>query len=441
MKRGQADVFLEEEFSIGEYLSKILTDTSGECSRIRDSHIRLLAKHSEALTGEMVQNTDNIFMALTALTELSVECQRIHKELPELFLPILEYERKPTSTEAHRSFKLEAGRIKGAGSLVTTTRMLVYKERVDVVVNRERVSGVVLVTNDVVVVAVEAPADEDDSSDDAQVALRLYDALLIKELEISKEKGTLVLSLPPVTIVVAPSEHTSVDKVYKHIETIKQKHGPKIHSFELREADNRIEQEEYNSYLMRIGEISKIEKPSAEELVEDLKSLYLLDKGGKSAAKLIKLLKKEDIVAGFAAFCALVEKDLENKIFEIVHTKDNMLDIVERMEKLLKKQFSTIVTLFSKEPSIQGNVSLYLERIHMKAAETFLMHLFTASDHGSTDEAVERLKKAFVYDGYSFAYTLSAAEHVKKDLLKKRYNFNKKILGYVFEEVAAPTKD
>ncbi|KAI5190733.1 hypothetical protein NECID01_1100, partial [Nematocida sp. AWRm77] len=212
MKQEGSEDFLNKDFSVGEYLGKILSSTSGECARIRDSHIRALSQHSEALAEELLQHKEEIEEALRTLQDLARESERIGKELPDLFLPMLEYEKKPGVVAEHKQFRHEIKHMKGGKALLAPGRCLKYKEHVELSIDHVQADGVVLVANDIVVVGVKKDKKYE-----------VYNALMVKELSASMENRVLVLSLPPVYVEVLAGEHASLHKLHAEIEKVQKK--------------------------------------------------------------------------------------------------------------------------------------------------------------------------------------------------------------------------
>jgi len=426
MRQDGADEFMKEDFSVGEYLSKILTDAAGECSRIKDSHVRILSKHTEALAEELMDNCENVEKSLRTVVGLSRECRRVAKELPELFLPLVEYDSRPSAVEEHRKFAQEMQTIKGGKALVTRTRVLKYKEHVQMVIDKSETSGKILITNDTMVICVKK---EDE--------YEMYNALLLQEMEAAMENGRVALSLPPVYVEVVSGEHSSLHKLYSEIEKTQRKRdiGERLQEEETEEEIEKTK-EEYNRYLLRIGKIDQIEELSVEELVENVKQAYSATREWKYAKKIMKLIGKKDPGQAFELFCALVEEGAAEKMVEIVHRREKQEKIVEKMAKLLRKEMETVQALFEGEEHLNGNISLYLERLHIKAAEVYTKHLMAiGGDEKHVEDSLGKMRETFKYDGYNYEYTVDIAQKIRKEVIKKRYAFSKRVVQSVFENM------
>lgn len=428
MAEANTDEFLEKDFSVGEYLGKILGNTAGECARIRDSHLRVLSQHSEALTEELLENKEEIEAALRTLQELSRECARIAKELPDLFLPVLEYEKKPGVVAEHKKFKHEMKQMKGGKALITSARGLKYQEHVELSIDKTAATGKVLVTNDLVVIGVKKEGKYE-----------VYNALMLKELSSSLENRALVLSLPPVYVEILSGEHSSLHKLHTEIEKAQRKKQETAKLFEPTEEENLQEREEYSRYLLKIGRLSQVGDLSVDELVAEVEQSYQATKEWKHAKKALKHLKKSHPFPAVELFCRLVEDDLISKTGEIVQRRDRLERILEALSKVLNKHLKTVQGLFEDDSALSGVVSLHLERVHVKTAEAFIKHFTTtAAEPADVEDALKQLRALFRYPGYTFEYTVDTAQSIKKELLKKKYTFNKNVIINVFENIGQP---
>ena len=79
--KGGANEFMRDDFSLGEYLTRVLSESAGGCTRVKDTHVRMLSKQSELLAEEPLGKREDIEKALRMFGELAKECGRIEREL------------------------------------------------------------------------------------------------------------------------------------------------------------------------------------------------------------------------------------------------------------------------------------------------------------------------------------------------------------------------
>lgn len=414
--------FLDGRFSTEAYLSKLLLDESGECRRIRDMHERLSASHTELLADELLESREKVSESLLLLKKLSAACQRTRKELPEMFLPILEQEKKSGHAEERKLFREEMKKIQGGKQFAAPGRYLKYKERVHVKIDRVESKGYIYVTNDLLIIAVEK-----------KDRLEVYNGLSIRELTFSLEEDLLMLSLPPVTVEVVEGEHNSFSRLFSALEKVYKKKAS-IHIEEAVINKEEIERVRYNKYLLQIGRVSQISDPSEEEVLEEIEYSYKIEKSWSKAEDSLLLAKKKNILKAFSLYERISQDEMQKQITKLVDQRSPQTKVVESLSKLLTSHMKQTDSLFG-EPSIRGRVSLYYESLHIKASETFLKSALYSLSEEQIKEDLSLLQKAFTYNGYSYGYTVELAQSIRKDLLKKRYSFNKKIILSLFEDL------
>ncbi|EIJ87682.1 hypothetical protein NEQG_02229 [Nematocida parisii ERTm3] len=190
------DAFLRADFSLDEYLSRILADSSGECSRLKDQHVRILSQHADSLSCEIISEKEKIYEGLNTLSALVAEAKRISSELPELFLPLLSGETSKLDSELHRDLENEVEAMQGDLS-IAEGRTLQHKEHITLVIDRQVYTGIILVCKDIIIVGLNT-----------QEGREMYNALLIKEIQCSIEGSSLIILLPPIRIEITKTEST-----------------------------------------------------------------------------------------------------------------------------------------------------------------------------------------------------------------------------------------
>lgn len=413
--------FLQEDFCVDEYLSKILADSSGECSRLKDKHVRILSKHSDALSEEIGDKKEAIRDGLLALSSLIEEAKRISKELPDLFLPLVSSAEQSVNAELHKELEYEIEKMQ-ADLSVAEGRTLKHKENIELRIDRESYTGVILVCEDIVVIGI-----------DTKEGREMYNAFLVKELSCTIEKEHLVLSLPPVRIEITKSDSTLVhlrNKIVGESKASSKRKSPK-NSVCIEEIDGI----DYSNYLLRIGRIQDIEDPSVSAIVEEIKSVYKISQW-KDVSPLLKLLKKKSLLDAAKLYCSIEGSKLEKAIQGIIHQRESPTEVIEKLGVLISHYIKGLEKVFP-EPLASGYISLHLEEIHIKASEMFyrsyyIIEALEEQEDKKSEAIREALKKAFTYDGYSYGYTTAAGDEIRKGFLRNRYTFNKQVMQNVF---------
>ncbi|KAH9385251.1 uncharacterized protein NEMAJ01_0147 [Nematocida major] len=421
------DEFLQQDFSLDEYLSKILADSSGECSRLKDRHVRMLSKHSEALSGDMLDKKETVKNGLHMLAALIEEAKRISKELPDLFLPLAESSGEAPNSKQHKELEHEVEKIHGDAS-IAEGRVLKHKEHVSLRIDREEHTGVILVCEDIIILGI-----------DTKDGMELYNAFLIRELTCSMEKDYLVISLPPIRIEV-----TRADSTLKHLRNKILGSGAesaKTRETVVQKADGyteEIDQAMYAEYLLRIGRVHSIEDPSSPEIVQGIKSLYSVSQW-KGASSLLQLLKKQDLLEAVKLYCGIEGEKLMKAVTGIVHQRENIKEIVKKVGIVLVHYINGLEKAFPETAS-QGYISLHLEEVHTKTAELvyrsyYISESMQEQPDTTSTALTEQLVQAFTYKEYSFGYTTKVEAEIKKEHLKSRYTFNKQVMQCVFKSL------
>ncbi|KAI5192367.1 hypothetical protein NEMIN01_1981 [Nematocida minor] len=421
--------FLRQDFSLNEYLGKILADSSGECSRLKDKHIRILSKHSEALSEEVLHKKDKIRDGLVTLSLLIQEAKRISKELPDLFLPLSEGSSRKIDNEMHKELEDEIEKMNGDPSLARG-RVLKHKEIITIKIDGEVHSGILLISEDIIVIGV------DDKSTNGR---EFYNALLIKEVSCDIEESVLAISLPPVRVEIVKAESAFKDlrsKIFggRSRDRKTAKTPNKLPNVEITDTVDNLE---YKNYLLRIGRLESIENPSIPDIIAEIRSIYRMSEW-KGCTSLLKLLKKMSPVEAVKLYCEIEGHKITKTITGIVHTRETCDAIIEKLHELMKNYIRAIEKVFP-ESDASPFLSLHLESIHQVAAE-MVYKLFYQSDSKKDlmeghNTLTDKLKKAFEYDGYSYGYTVKVENEIKKSVLKERYIFNKHVMSYVFKKV------
>ncbi|KAI5192454.1 hypothetical protein NECID01_1949, partial [Nematocida sp. AWRm77] len=139
--------------------------------------------------------------------------------------------------------------------------------------------------------------------------------------------------------------------------------------------------------------------------------------------------------------CVLVEEDLVGKAGLIVCRKEKAEKVFEALSRALLRHVRTVQDMFGEEEVLGGKIALHLEKVHTQVAEVFIKHFSTASTLScSMEEVLSTLKTSFVYEGYTFGYCVDIAQSAKKDLLKKKYAFGKKVVTSVFKNIIGEKK-
>lgn len=421
--------FVKEGFSMGEYLGKVLEDESGECTRIRDGHIRILSKQNKELAKEIIEKRDMVRDSLKMLVEMVNESKRVVEELPELFLPLLECgKRDSTITEKQKAFKDVMERIEGGKQLITKDRELMYKEKIDFIVDEERISGRVYVSSDILVLSAEKKSGGEE----------MYNAFLLKECAVSVEDAALLISIPPIRVEIVSGEHSGFSKLKTEIDRAQKKGRERAERTAVQEEsrknaleEDKEEKREYNRYLIQIGYISRMENPSVDEIAEEIRCIYRAEQSWKKAKRALDQMKKKDIYKAFSLFCEISNGKVTDKIEGIVEERVKVEEAVNKAGAVIKSHMKKVLSLF-KEDSLSGHISLYFESVHIKSAEIFIRHYMHFSSGREGSICADALKKCFVYDGYTFSYTVEIAQQVQKEILRKRYAFTKRILQHAF---------
>ncbi|KAI5180085.1 hypothetical protein NEOKW01_0414 [Nematocida sp. AWRm80] len=433
------DDFLKKEFSMGEYIGRILPSSSDEYSRIKDIHVRLLSKHTEALSEEAFKNQDEIERSLRLLVSLQTECKRVIKELPELFLPIASTGPKEVSQDSQKEMKRELEKMSADLSLLGKHRTLKYKEEVKMTIDGELHNGVILLAEDILIVGLEGPDK-----------LEYYNALLLKELECIFENNKLVLSLPPIRIEIHPTEEMSLKRLHGRIEksikktTMKepslthQTEEPAENSSDDTESD--IDRAEYNEYLLKIGRSSHLDEFTTDELAKETEMQYRVEGNWSTALNTLYVLKKKDVFAAFDLFRAIEEESQMTKISQIIHKRDSLDTIIAKLSQTLSSCIKALQEIFN-EPQVQGCISEYLEALHLHASKTFIKYLYQVHNASNIEDVLNKLRKAFVYKDYSFEYTVMLGNSARHAILKQEYAFNKLILQDFFLSMCDPVPE
>lgn len=422
--------FLREDFSLNEYLSKILADSTGECSRLKDKHIRILSKNSAALSKEMLHKKDKIKDGLVTLSLLIEEAKRISKELPDLFLPTANTaENTAGNSEKHEELESELGKISGDTSVLSRGRTLKHKESVKLRIDGEVYTGIVILSEDIVIFGI-----------DEKNGRELYNALLIKEVTCTMENDVLVVSLPPVRIeiVEAESAFSSLQQILvgrgSEGRPSKERNKPQ----HAQSTSRKIDDLEYKDYLVRIGRVETIDTPEADDVSSEIRSVYRMC-GWKGCTALLNLLKKVNLMRAVELYCEIEGSKIEKTVHGVIHAKGPSGTIIDKLHVLLGHYIKGLEEVFP-ETDASGYLSLHLDSIHRKTAESFYRLFYltnSVNDMGGVDaKLTEKLKNAFVYEGYSFSYTVKIGDEIKKSILKDRYTFNKNVMSNVFKKVS-----
>lgn len=428
MSHNPAEDFLAQDFSTSEYLGSILTGASRECSRIRDSHVRMLSVHTAALAEELDTNIQAITHKLRELLVLLDEASRIKKEVPDLLLPISQSQKQrphPDTEEGHAKLQEALKKVEGAEFLLLPHRALLHQEQVKMKIDQEEHAGRILVASDCIILTTLNQNTKEE----------VYNALLLKEVSASLEGRVLVISLPPISVEVHPQEHTTLNKLHAEIEKQRKIRTCSSASTDPIHAPTELEKRsKYNRYLIRIGLLGKTEEPTEEDIFAEIKTITAPKKEWKRFLKLLHMLLDLNPVAALRVFIELCLPEVLHMLRETIQRKEKLERIVQSVRSILEKHMKTLASVFGKYKEARADVSIYLESLHLAAAQLFLAHALSVAGADTVSESLENLREAFVYDGYSFAYTISGAQKVKKHLLRRRYAFNKHVVAQAFHE-------
>lgn len=428
MPHNPAEDFLAQDFNTPEYLGTILTGAPRECSRIRDSHIRMLSAHTAALADELDTNIQNITHKLRALLVLLDEVARIKKEVPDLLLPITQSQKQRPhldTEEGHAKLQDALKTVEGSEFLLLPHRTLIYQEQVKMKIDQEEQAGRILVASDCLILTTITQNTKEE----------VYNALLLKEVSASLEARVLVISLSPISVEVYPQEHTTLNKLHAEIEKQKKIRTCSTTSPDPIHAPTELEKRSrYNRYLIRIGLLGKTEDPTEEDIFAEIKTITAPKKEWKRFLKLLNMLLELNPVAALRIFIELCLPEILHMLRETIQRKEKLEKIVQSLRSILEKHMKTLGSVFGKYKEARADVSIYLESLHLAAAQLFLAHALSVSEADTVSESLENLREAFIYDGYSFAYTISGAQKVKKHLLRRRYAFNKHMVSQAFHE-------
>lgn len=426
----QEKEFLKESFSIGEYLGKVLADESGEYSRIRDGHIRILSRQNKALAKEIISSREKVEEAVKALVKMTEESKKVLEELPELFLPLLECKKKAAPFSGQqKEFKAAMERVEGGKQFVTKGRELLYRESIDFLLDGQNTPGAIYVSSDLILISVEKKTGEEE----------VHNALLLKECAVSVEDAYLLISLPPVVVEIVSGEHSSFSKLKAEIDKAQKAASRSSSSARALPAPHSSpgSNRSYNRYLLRIGFASSMQEPSEEELVEEVLCIYRTEHSWSRVGSSLEELKRRNIHRAFSIFAEASLRRVEEKVEGMLQERADLAQLVEKASIAIKKSMKKASSTF-KEKELAGSVSIYFESIHLRCSELFIRHCM----HFSKDEmdtCCSLLRKAFVYEGYIFSYTVGVAQEAEKEALKRRYAFGKRIVQYAFEEISHRT--
>ncbi|KFG25845.1 uncharacterized protein NESG_01833 [Nematocida ausubeli] len=416
------DEFMRTEFSLDEYLSKILADASGECARLKDQHVRMLSHHAEALSCDMRNKKQEIREGLCTLAALTEEARRISLELPELFLPLLATE-DPHKDEMHSALESEVQALHGDAS-ISEGRFLKHKEHVTVTIDRVSYEGVLLVCADILIVGIKT-----------NDGWEMYNALLIKEIQCRIEEDILAITLPPIRLEITKAENTLKHLLNKIHGTNSQKSTPRDRSISDKDANNKADdadKEAYADFLLQIGQVQTAD-PSIENLLQKIEEAHKRGKWKESS--LLQALKRKSISAAVQAYCTLEKPVLYREIDASLRRKEPLIDILQTLHDLIAHYILGVEKVFP-EPAAYGYIAVHLEEIHERTARLVyrLFYLCSASEEESVAFNAA-LIKAFTYDGYSYGYTARIGEEVRKDLLRSKYAFNKQVMQNIFKKI------
>ncbi|KAI5167286.1 hypothetical protein NEIRO03_1808 [Nematocida sp. AWRm78] len=425
------DAFLRADFSLDEYLSRILADSSGECSRLKDQHVRILSQHADSLSCEIIGEKEKIYEGLNTLSALVAEAKRISSELPELFLPLLSGETSKLDSELHRDLENEVEAMQGDLS-IAEGRTLQHKEHITLVIDRQVYTGIILVCKDIIIVGLNT-----------QEGREMYNALLIKEIQCSIEGSSLIISLPPIRIEITKTESTLKHLLNKITgrEASKPKKSSKTKEPKSETTSeisiNEVDGIEYKKYLLQIGRIESIESPSNDEIIKEILAMHKASQW-KGTASLLKILKKKSILDAVKIYCQIEGEIIEKAIDSVISKKAPITSIIERVHTLLDHYIKGIEKVFP-ESAAYGYIAVHLEDIHVNTAKHMFRLFYMCSDsldeNNDSHSFITSLKKAFTYNGYSYGYTVRVGDDVLKDILKSKYGFNKQVMQSVFKQM------
>lgn len=493
-RRGHEPDFNSPSFSVGEYLTKItrgrLTEESVRTQR--DKHLKVFTKYSALVSEEVGKQFSAIIGALEKFFVYRRMVEKTSQDLGVFYKPIYSYERKEERDKASvELFKKEMRKFKGgeADELANGRRYFVGKERVLLDTSDGATKeGVVVVSNDMLIMGVlDQDRDRAGRSKGGAGTLVFYNALLLKEVEISEKNSSLIIKLPPIAVEVKPLGQAGSLKNLKAL-LLKQSRSARSMEQDLREEEGFGEREyitdyTYTDFLVRTNQLDYLPKGVHAQhkalLLEHLNQAALrsCEKGrhggdmrapethrylgimasmGKEktldtlfevgAQKVERSIKREleDQAQGLAqsdqgeALACTARGILKNHMREIEEAARELGILVSRSaSKQTGPPDNAASSAIEEESVLRAKIALHFESLHIKTIHLICEYLFTdhisdKSNYISISSVAERVKEKFVYRGYDYSYTVKYIDELKRGYVKRRYTRNKEIVNLIF---------
>lgn len=414
------------DFNVQYFLSKSLPSLSLETIKTgRDRHLRVFTKYATEVNKEIFQHRDSILHNLSLFFRYKDMLDGVTPHIDPFLRPIFLFKRSKGKNRRQQHLLTELKKFnEDLKDLAADSRYLLKKEKVLLTIDKSDKEGVVLITNDMVIIGVYADA------------LSFYNALHIRELEIIQQPSAITLRVRPVTVTIKPTKDTKDFKGIAPLLLPPKKPAPP------RPAATEGEREsgDYIDFLIRTHQTSSLARNSSAETSKasllSIKNVILreykvngrITPEVKSNLGILRRASSRELVE---AFFSIKEQELSTLI--TASLTSDLYKLIDQVSLFISKTISEMAKWEITDPHALSLASLHLEHLHTHSISLLSIPIYNTYAADSKID-IGYIEGKFKYKGYSYGYTAQKVNAITKKIVKKKYLKKKEIIGVLFKE-------